>query len=77
MAQPPCPLFNVNMLKAMTYGSEMWSLTKAEENLLAKAERVMEWRVLGVFLHYHIQPTLRQMSGVKVTVVPTREKQNR
>lgn len=31
-------LFNTIVLKGITYGSEMWSLTKAEENTLAMKE---------------------------------------
>ena len=67
-------LFNSTVIKAMTYGSEVWSPTKAEENLLAVTERAMERRMLKVFLCDHIKnDTLRQMSGVKDVVVATRE----
>lgn len=67
-------LFNATVLKAMTYGSETWSLTKGEEHKLAVTERAMERRMLGVSLRDHIEnKTLRQMSGVADVVGITRE----
>ena len=67
-------LFNSTVIKAMTYGSELWTPIKAEENLLAVTERAMERRMLKVSLCDHIKnDTLRQMSGVKDIVVATRD----
>ena len=67
-------LFNTTVLKAMTYGSETWSLTKAEEQKLAVAERAMERRILRVSLRDHIKNrTLRQMSGLADIVTTIRE----
>ena len=67
-------LFDSTVIKAMTYGSEVWTPTKAEENLFAVTERAMERRMLKVSLCEHINnDTLRQMSGVKDIGVATRE----
>ena len=41
-------LFNTTVLPALLYGSETWSLTKADEQKLAVTERAMERRMLKV-----------------------------
>uniref|UniRef100_A0A914VNL8 Reverse transcriptase domain-containing protein n=1 Tax=Plectus sambesii TaxID=2011161 RepID=A0A914VNL8_9BILA len=41
-------LFNTTILPALLYGSEIWSLTKADEQKLAVTERAMERRMLKV-----------------------------
>ncbi|VDN30419.1 unnamed protein product [Gongylonema pulchrum] len=46
-------LFNITMLKVMTYGCETWSLTKAEERVLTVMERAVERRMLAVSLSDH------------------------
>ena len=57
--------FNSTVLPAMKYGCETWSLTKAEYNKLAVAERAMERRMLGITLYDRIQnEVIRQRSQV-------------
>lgn len=58
------------MLKAMAYGCETWSPTKAEETTLAVTEKAVERRIFGASLRNHDNNhTLCQMSDVKDKVV--------
>ncbi|XP_044876196.1 uncharacterized protein LOC123372253 [Mauremys mutica] len=68
-------IFNSTVLPAMLYGSEMWALTKREEQRLSVAERVMEQAMLGIFLLDCIpNEMIRERSGVKDIVMESRYK---
>ena len=58
----------------MTYGSEVWTTTRVEVNMLEVTERAMEQRMFGISLREYIRnDALRRMSGVRDIVVATRE----
>ena len=71
-------LFNSTVLPAMSYGSETWSLTKADETRLAVAERAMERRMLKISIRDKIKnETIREMSGVQDIVLEARRSKMR
>jgi hypothetical protein len=71
-------LFNSTVLPAMSYGSETWSLTKADETRLAVAERAMERRMLKISIRDKIKnETIRETSGVQDIVLETRRSKMR
>ena len=62
----------------MKYGSEEWTPTRTEENLLEVTKRAMERRMLGLSLCDHISnDALRQISGVKDAAFATLESELR
>ena len=62
----------------MSYGSETWSLTKADETRLAVVERAMERRMLKISIRDQIKnETIREMSGVQDIVLETRRSKMR
>ncbi|VDN32029.1 unnamed protein product [Gongylonema pulchrum] len=59
-------LFNTAVLKEVTYGCEMCSVKKAEEQALAVMERAMERGMLNVSFYNRINnQTLRQMNSMQ------------
>lgn len=58
-------LFTSTVMPAMLYGSETWSLTKAEENSLSVTQRAMERRMLGISIRDRVpNEVLRERSGL-------------
>ncbi|KHN77588.1 Putative uncharacterized transposon-derived protein F52C9.6, partial [Toxocara canis] len=47
-------IFNITVVKTMTYGSETWCLKKSEKERLAVVEGAMERRMLRISLRDHI-----------------------
>jgi len=43
-------MYNPSVIPAMTYGCEIWKLTKQTENSLKIAQRVTERAILGITL---------------------------
>ena len=68
-------LFSSMVMPAMLYGSETWSLTKAEENSLSVTQRAMERRMLGISIRDRIpNEVLRERSGLHDIVVESRRR---
>jgi hypothetical protein len=62
-------LFNSTVLPAMIYGSETWSLTKADRMKLSVTERAIERRMIGVTRLDHVtNEQLRRQTQVKDVV---------
>ena len=58
-------LFNSTVLPAMSYGSETWPLTKADETRLVVAERAVERRMLRISIRDKIKnETIRETGEI-------------
>lgn len=59
-------LFNSNILPALTYGSETWSITKKEEESLRTTQRAIERRICNISKREHRRHSIiRKKSQVK------------